>query len=211
MQFNNPIPRSGLPRFNEASAMRSPRDGDATARMWQKNRTATENIARVANAVEQMQKNFMRLRRRKPQEVAAVPYPFKVFLSPPDNGGAPEEDGYWRTFRVRAGAYGTTAVAGTDGADTDPDDGELNPNDEFSNLIDIVVPDATAAYYIWVDASTPSAPVIDHGSTIPGGGTDADWWGGTFFLIAKIDTSTKSSSKVAVVRQFIRYDIPKCA
>jgi hypothetical protein len=146
-------------------------------------------------------------------------HPFKVYQSPAHDAA---ED--WRTFRVRAGAYGTTPVLGTDGADVaaggnvaegvnDVDDTATEVEDTAYNAdFDIIVPDATLAYYIWIDAATdPAEPVIDHGATIPGGGTDDDWWNGSgYILIAIIDTATLTSTKVAKRRQFVRDDVPKC-
>jgi hypothetical protein len=65
MNFNNPIARSGLPRFNESSAQRSIRDSDATPRLWQKARSVEKNVQSIANAVENQQRILHRLRRRK--------------------------------------------------------------------------------------------------------------------------------------------------
>jgi hypothetical protein len=147
------------------------------------------------------------------------PHPFQVTQSP-SHASATED---WRTFRVRAGAYGTTPVAGTDGADVaaggnitegvnDIDDPTTETLDTaYSTSIDIIVPDATESYYIWVDATDPLLPEIDHGATIPGGGTDDDWWNNTgYILIAIIDTQTFTATKIAKRRQFVRDDIPKC-
>lgn len=64
MRFNNPIPRTGLPKFHESSPQRSLRDGDSVARIWQKARPLEQNGQRLANAVELLQRQFDRLRRR---------------------------------------------------------------------------------------------------------------------------------------------------
>lgn len=64
MRFNNPIPRTGLPRFHESSKLRSPRDGDAVQKVWQKAVPLEKNAQRLAGAVELLQRQFDRLRRR---------------------------------------------------------------------------------------------------------------------------------------------------
>ena len=145
-------------------------------------------------------------------------HPFKVYESPPN-----DDETDWRTFRVRAGAYGTTPVAGTDGADVaeggniaegvndvDAVDAQVVDYD-YSTSIDIIVPDAKLSYYIWLDVTDAALPEIDHGDTIPGGGTDDDWWNNSgYILIAIIDTQTFTATKIAKRRQFVRDDIPKC-
>ena len=146
-------------------------------------------------------------------------HPFQVIQSP--SHSSTSED--WRTFRVRAGAYGTTPVAGTDGADVaaggniaegvnDIDDPQTETVDAaYSTSIDIIVPDAKLSYYIWLDVTDAALPEIDHGDTIPGGGTDDDWWNNSgYILIAIIDTQTFTATKIAKRRQFVRDDIPKC-
>lgn len=64
MNFNNPIPRSGLPRFHESSRLRSPRDSDATQRLWQKHRDAGKQAQANSLAIENLQRQIARLRRR---------------------------------------------------------------------------------------------------------------------------------------------------
>lgn len=150
---------------------------------------------------------------QKPGAAAPITYhPFKVYKSPPNPDDDPDDSALWRTFRVRAGALGTVPVLNTDGADESPD----NPASPVTNRaydadIDIIVPDATAAFYIWIDATDETSPFIDSGVTIPGGGTDDDWWGGIYYLVCIIDTNTYTATKRAIPRQFIRDDIPKCA
>jgi hypothetical protein len=65
MNFNNPIARSGLPRFNESSSQRVIRDSDAVPRIWQKARSVQRNVQTIAAAVEAQQKLLQRMRRRK--------------------------------------------------------------------------------------------------------------------------------------------------
>lgn len=64
MNFNAPLPRAVQPRFHESSHLRSVRDGDANAKMWQKNRTLGSTIRSVAQATEQNTRQVAKLRRR---------------------------------------------------------------------------------------------------------------------------------------------------
>lgn len=74
MNFNSPIPRAKQPTFHEGSALRSVRDGDSTAKQWQKNKSVSKAVNGIAQAVEQTQKQVNKLRRR----VQPVVYPPKV-------------------------------------------------------------------------------------------------------------------------------------
>jgi len=62
--FNNPIPRSGLPQFAESTKMRSPRDSDATGRLWQKAAKVTAQESYNLSAIQRLQRELSRLRRR---------------------------------------------------------------------------------------------------------------------------------------------------
>jgi hypothetical protein len=135
---------------------------------------------------------------------ASAFFPFKIMLSPTHDVA---ED--WRTFRVRAGAVGTVAVAKTDGADTNPDSGAYpSPPLAYGAPQDTIVPSGLPAYYFWVDCTTVTTPFINSGSDRPGDGTDAAWWTGQYILIAKLDTSTLAASSQSIIRQYRRADIP---
>lgn len=77
MRFNNPIPRSGLPKFHESSSLRSPRDSDATQRLWQKHRDAGKQEQANSLAIENLQRQVARLRLRKSAS-ETVGHPFKI-------------------------------------------------------------------------------------------------------------------------------------
>lgn len=77
MRFNNPIPRSGLPRFHESSPQRSPRDSDATQRLWQKHRDAGKQAQANSLAIENLQRQVARLRLRRSAS-ETVGHPFKI-------------------------------------------------------------------------------------------------------------------------------------
>lgn len=64
-RLENPIPRSGLPRFFEASPQRSLRDGDMVGRAWQKSSTLSAQMFAMGEGVRQIQQELDRLRLRK--------------------------------------------------------------------------------------------------------------------------------------------------
>lgn len=156
-----------------------------------------------------MQRQLDAIKRRQFGPVNTEVYPFKILMSP-ENDAPADEDDLWRTFRVRGGRYGTTAVAGTDGGEQNADDLTIDPNPDYDPAIDFVVPSGTAAFYVWIDISDPDAPVIDTGATIPGSGTDAAWWGGDYILVATIDVDTNADTFDPIVDQYVRSHIPKC-
>lgn len=99
MSFILPTRRLTPPRFNESSTLRSPRDYDASPRLWQKNATINQQTEGLAQAVIQMKAELNRIRRRH----IAVPWvqfhPFKIYNWP--NGADT-----WRSFAVRGGYVG---------------------------------------------------------------------------------------------------------
>ena len=62
--FVNPISRGTQPRFHESSQLRSPRDSDSLHKGWKKNAQSTEQVYRLSQAVEQIQRELNRLRLR---------------------------------------------------------------------------------------------------------------------------------------------------
>ena len=64
MQFNNPIPRTGMPRFHESSSQRSARDSDAIGKGWLKSRTISAQVQQLSNNMSQVQRQLIKLKRR---------------------------------------------------------------------------------------------------------------------------------------------------
>lgn len=60
--FNNPIPRSGLPQFNESSSQQSLREADSTGKQWKRSSQMSAQLMRVSLVVEQLQRQLNRLR-----------------------------------------------------------------------------------------------------------------------------------------------------
>lgn len=234
MQFNNPLPRTGMPSFHESSPLRSPRDSDATARLHYKNKIVARQTGQLVETVGKLARDLNKIKRKSAQEdISATTYfPFKILPSPAiteeadaeavatQDGGTVDDgiDRTWRLFRVRAGAVGTADVANSDYAFSNPDDPSVNPSEDFEFFqdmgldtatgIDFLVPDATVAFYVWIDCNDIENPFINAGTTRPGDGTDASFWAGVYILIAIIDTNTNSSSQEAIVRQYRRADVP---
>lgn len=143
-----------MPHFNEASAQRSLRDGDAVARHWIKNKRVMRQVSAVTQNVHSIQRQIDRMRKYRGGSAEVTLYhPFKILLSPtmPDatrikftlmadggegnaddpliiaqGGGIPlTEDLQWRTFRVRAGRIGDGVL----GSVNQTDGANSNPDD----------------------------------------------------------------------------------
>ena len=78
--FTNPIPRGQRTRFNESSQLRSDRDSDVVPRIWQKNRSNEQQLFRMSQAIEQLQRELNRLRRKRGEEAGDNPPPQDWFL-----------------------------------------------------------------------------------------------------------------------------------
>ena len=106
--------------------------------------------------------------------------PFTVYATPNTKRPLETRDAdAWRKFKVRAGFVEMVACQKTDDADG-----------TGQTPVEIEVPDATAAYYIWVDLATPE---IKHAATLPTGNIRP---------LAKIDTLTHTTRKRAIVLQY---------
>lgn len=209
----NPIVNTPRPSRFESSSLRSPRDSADQSRQWRKAEADARQLGGTQGSVQHMQRQIDSMKRRNFSPHAVEMYPFRVFTSP-YNPTPADPDDWWRTFRVRGGRYGTVAVDLTDGGHQNADDLRFDPNPDYDATIDFVVPVVTpgteSKYYVWVDITDAAAPVIGHSATIPGGGTDDDWWGTSYVLVAVIDVSTYAADYEPVVDQYVRYHIPKC-
>jgi hypothetical protein len=136
---------------------------------------------------------------RRPPRVEGR-HPFQVYFKAPhrrpfaDFNGA--ED--WRTFKVRHGYVELVKTSGCDDADG-----------EGTVATEIVVPDATAAYYIWVEVTlgSPITNAIAHGAAGWTGFPRNVGAGKAYRCLAKVNTSTYSARKRALVRQYQVGDI----
>jgi len=78
MNFNSPIPRSGMPRFHESSPQRIARDSDATQRLWKKDKTIGKQTESNSLAIEELGRQVNRLRRRAGASEDARLEPFQI-------------------------------------------------------------------------------------------------------------------------------------
>lgn len=99
--FNNPIPRSGTPRFHESSSQRSQRDSDAVGRSWRKSQAHAAQLQSIGQNVSQVQRQLDRLKLRKPQETSDNDmFPFKIYNFPKALRKFHSADD-WRRIKVR--------------------------------------------------------------------------------------------------------------
>jgi len=64
MNFNTPIPHANQPKYHEGSPMRSVRDADSNAKMWQRVKTNQGQSNVSISALQQLQRQVAQLRRR---------------------------------------------------------------------------------------------------------------------------------------------------
>jgi hypothetical protein len=138
MNFNNPIPRSGLPRFHESSRLRSPRDSDATQRLWQKHRDAGKQAQANSLAIENLQRQVARIRTKKSQS-ETVGHPFKIRRSAD-----------WLTYRVGDGIIIATGDPVT----------VINPTDE-----DFPISAGVARFWFYIEMSSTVAEIKTSSTT----------------------------------------------
>jgi len=62
---NNPIPRTGLPRFHEGSRLRAPRDPDMANRQHQQHAATSAQVEALVRNVALLQQQVNRLRRAR--------------------------------------------------------------------------------------------------------------------------------------------------
>lgn len=129
-------------------------------------------------------------------------HPFQIYSFPSSKRASPNFSSDWLKFRICAGAVNTNATSGTDGRDANPDSSPIAESD----VADISVPDEAAIYWFWIDASTITTPIIDHGAS----GDEPEEWNQTYIPIGTVDTLTGTASKAAIIRQYVRTDIFVC-
>lgn len=90
MDFTNPVPSSGIPKFHEASPQRSPRDSEALTAHWRKQQKASARVDALTRNMALMNRNIARLRRSygsSGEESTSTTdtvkyYPGKIYNSP---------------------------------------------------------------------------------------------------------------------------------
>lgn len=210
MPTTPPIPRSGLPRFYEASSQQSLRERNSAPKQWHKGRQTADQTESLVNNVAELQRQLVRLQRRSAVgEIETEQYfPFKIYQSPADPAASPA----WLNFRVRSGLIALAIPAGTDNVDF-PDLIESKQPDSTPNIPDYDNPaiDFTVAsnttHYVWINTTT--TPTVENSATPPvaGWSTASGWDDGSHILLGWIDAVTGNASKKAYVRQIVRTDL----
>ena len=143
-----------------------------------------------------------RMRRQFAQEPM---FPFRMYRIPDWYRTSPDPATDWRKFCVRLGKvfvnWADVAVTGAD--DCTLADDESFPLTAGAGVNEVTVPDATAAYWFWLDI-TGSTVAVNSSATAP-------TWGPGAIPIGYIDTATGSSQRIARCRQLLRTDLFTCA
>ena len=174
--FSNPIGRGNRARYHESSRLRSPRDTDAVPKVWQKCVKVEDQLFRVAQACEQLQRQFNRLRMRKGDIVSSGPHPFKI-----------EQGSTWLKFFVSTGY----AIAS---------DHALVPThagpDGSGNRHEFTLTSGVPKFYFCLVFTSPTGAIITTSSTLPA-------WGIDVIPIGWVDTDTDSADSESIIYQFL--------
>lgn len=230
--IGHPATRTILPRYNEGSVLRSPRDEDGVGRQWTKARATNDQTAALAEQVKQLQMTVNQLINRPRMMPVVNLHPFQIHSSPQEPGGTHATDRLH--FRVHAGFVSGKPDSATVGAYTTPAmdavyktdglggaflvDGEswiINdvrdevrgecPAYDAAN-IDFTITDGVVTY-VWIDntRATFAVPVIDVGqlASVPEELLQGSIITDDYILIGFIDATGDRT----VVKQFIRTDV----
>jgi hypothetical protein len=151
-------------------------------------------------------------------------HPFKIYQYPAVlRADETSLDDWWRMFLVRAGRVLESDATGTDEIDAEPD------TDSFpfgASLTDneITVPENLPQFWFWLEitSGSPTAAVVrysdsptdsSYDDSVNPAWTSTDPWStwpvpdDTHVPIGYVDTQTRLTEKVALVRQFLRADL----
>jgi hypothetical protein len=229
--LGHPAPRPALPRYNEGSPLRSPRDEDGAGRQWVKARVTNDQTAALAEQVKQLQIAVNRLQHRPRMMPVVNLHPFQIHSSPKEPGGTWETDrlhfrvhsGYISALPNSATGSGTyttpemRAVYKTDGLGSaylvegeswiiddvrDEVQGECPAYD--AENIDFTITDGIVNY-VWIDNTDTWIPTITVGplASVPDDLKKGSIIVDDYALIGYIDATGDRT----VVKQFIRTDI----
>jgi hypothetical protein len=150
MVFNTPLPRTGQPRFHEASRLRSIRDADTVLRGWMRSEQATQQAYGDSRALANIQRQLNRLRLRAAATQEGVGHPFKIRRSGTS----------WLHIKVKTGWIITT---GAPFEPTNADTDLLLTTNEAFNYIYMTLTTTTATFATSVSVPTWSVSVVPVG------------------------------------------------
>lgn len=176
--------------------------GEPVEKNWEAVNYTMDAVAALQDEVRRL-RELLTVSLRKLQRDEGGRDPFEVYRRTNTVRLEPDAD-WWRKFQVRHGYV--LAGSKTKTTKCDDADGEGTVPEE------IAVPSGTATYRVWLeitmDGSTATASEMKHGAAgwtgFPAASADATK---LYWLIAEIDTDTRSADKVALVRQYQRDDV----
>lgn len=177
--FTNPIGRELRPRYNESSRLRSPRDSDVVPRIWQKSATVEQQLFRISQATEQVQRQLNRLRTRRSSITGGAKNPFTI-----------TQGDSWLEFNVGSGYVITTGAPFLPTGVTELD-GTLNPHTITSPF---------THFYFVLAILSPSSAAVSTSSTLPTFSTE-------LIPIGWVDTDTYAADEASVIHQFWRDNV----
>lgn len=184
--------------------LQTPEKGGLVEKNWTYIKAAIDRQAEMAAQMDNLRQEVVALRRMVKSGLFDM-FPFRIYQLPFFLRASPDDDD-WLKFRVRGGRVGDLEVDDTDG-ETIPD------LDTYPDMTDIVVDTGVDAHYFWIELSDPSdvktATLKNGEDPNSAGWDDFPDTDGRFILIGYVDTATRESEKIAIIRQLLRTDILK--
>lgn len=218
-------PIKKLPKPEEVSVLRSPRDSSTLYNSWKRDAEVINSQNKLVELMNQMSRELEKIKGRKKLDLDF--YPFKIYTLADQWRGFGSSGSYslsnnWQTVRVRGGQvltnrvdYSGSFVYGTDNSIfPDYDTFPIGWNYQY----DIVIPPTSSQYWFWIESLTGSLSgsnyILQYGtgsqiasyyvqtpwSTFPSAST-------THIPIGYVDNNSSSSIQRLMVRQFLREDL----
>lgn len=173
--------------------------GDDVRKNWVKINEQAAQIRALQFEMGRLREAIQELRKRAP-EANTDRFPYRTYWLP-NTRRATADANAWRKFYVQ---HGYVNGIKTDGCDDTDEEGTV--------ATEIIVPDVTPEYFVWVEVALTEGAVftatIDHGETgwdsFP---TQPDLPDTYYAPIARIDTATYADLQRNVIRQFVYQDI----
>jgi hypothetical protein len=218
MNISTLSPIKQLPKPEEVSHLRSPRDSATVYNSWKREREIVKGYNQIVQIINQLSRDMKRLGERKKLDFDM--FPFKIYNIPSDL----QLSYNWLNFNIRGGYVftskvdtGSCWVNGTDRMEKFSYQSTL-PNPYTTGQY--TIPSSSLHYWFWIETSgsaspntssyylrssaTPQTPDALYN---PSGWTNWPSASSGNYIIGFVDTATSAAAHIALVRQFQTTDI----
>ena len=221
MNISTLSPIKALPRPEEVSNLRSPRDSSTVYNAWKREYEIVKNYNQLAQTVNQLTREMKKLRGR--QKLGLDLFPFCIYNPPSDFQPNPPSGSNWNLANIRGGYVftstfdtGSTWVHGTDRKEANA---YLNIFPSDITMGQYIVPTGSANYWFWVEKSgsamSGSPYFVRYSATpqTPDSTGNPNGWNNwplpvrTYYMIGYADTQTSGAYNIMLFRQIQVGDI----